>query len=78
MSKAWKIEDLIKKYPIKNIWEWKFSGNTISSTVCLLDIKEDTWNRSFDKSNFTVDEMGLLVYGYTKVEGKTLILWSCV
>ena len=78
MSKAWKIDELVRKYPIKNIWEWKFTGNTISSTVRLNDIKEDPWNRSFDKSNFTIDEMGLLVYGYTKVEGRTLILWSCV
>ena len=78
MSKAWKVNELINKYPIKNIWEWKHTGNTISSTVRLHDIKEDPWNRKFDKSNFTVDEMGLLVYGYTKVEGKTIILWSAV
>ena len=41
MSKAWKIDELVRKYPIKNIWEWKFTGNTISSTVRLNDIKED-------------------------------------
>lgn len=78
MSKAWKLDELINKYPVKNIWEWKYTGKAISSTVRLHDIKKDPWNREFDKSSFTVDEMGLLVYGYTKVEGKTIILWSCV
>ena len=78
MSKAWKLNELMNKYPVKNIWEWKYTGNAISSTVRLHDIKQDPWNRKFDKSSFTIDEMGLLVYGYTKVEGKTIILWSCV
>ena len=61
MSKAWKIDELIRKYPIKNIWEWKFTGNTISSTVRLHDIKEDPWNRSFDKSNFIFLTSGCLL-----------------
>ena len=76
----WDVNKLLAKYPIKNMWEWKFTGNVITSVVCLHDIKEDPWNRDFTKTKktFTVDEMGLLVYGYTKVEGKTIILWSCV
>jgi hypothetical protein len=62
------------------MWEWKFTGNVITSVVCLHDIKEDPWNRDFTKTKktFTVDEMGLLVYGYTKVDGETITLWSCV
>ena len=76
----WDIDRLINKYPIKNIWEWKFTGRVITSTVCLHDIKQDPWNRDFTKTKdtFTVDDMGLLVYGYTKVDGKTIVLWSCV
>ena len=76
----WDVNKLLVKYPIKNIWEWKFTGNVITSTVCLYDIKLDPWNRDFTKTKktFTVDEMGLLVYGYTKVNGETITLWSCV
>ena len=76
----WDVNKLLVKYPIKNMWEWKFTGNVITSIVCLHDIKQDPWNRDFTKTKdtFTVDEMGLLVYGYTKVDGKTIKLWSCV
>jgi hypothetical protein len=76
----WDVNKLLAKYPIKNMWEWKFTGNVITSVVCLHDIKEDPWNRDFTKTKktFTVDEMGLLVYGYTKVDGETITLWSCV
>lgn len=76
----WDVNKLLVKYPIKNMWEWKFTGNVITSVVCLHDIKEDPWNRDFTKTKktFTVDEMGLLVYGYTKVDGKKIRLWSCV
>ena len=76
----WDVNKLLAKYPIKNMWEWKFTGNVITSIVCLHDIKEDPWNRDFTKTKktFTVDEMGLLVYGYTKVDGKKITLWSCV
>ena len=49
MSKAWKVNELVRKYPIKNIWEWKFTGNTISSTVRLHDIKQDPWNSEHHK-----------------------------
>ena len=80
VTKEWDIDKLLAKYPIKNIWEWKYTGRVISSIVCLHDIKEDPWNRDFTKTKdtFTVDDMGLLVYGYTKVDGKTIALWSCV
>ena len=80
VTKEWDIDKLLAKYPIKNIWEWKFTGRVITSTVCLHDIKVDPWNRDFTKTKdtFTVDDMGLLVYGYTKVDGKTIALWSCV
>ena len=76
----WDVNKLLAKYPIKNMWEWKFTGNVITSIVCLHDIKQDPWNRDFTKTKktFTVDEMGLLVYGYTKVDGKKIRLWSCV
>ena len=76
----WDVNKLLVKYPIKNIWEWKFTGRVITSTVCLHDIKEDPWNRNFTKTKktFTVDEMGLLVHGYTQVDGKKIRLWSCV
>jgi hypothetical protein len=76
----WDVNKLLVKYPIKNIWEWKFTGNVITSIVCLHDIKHDPWNRNFTetKKTFTVDEMGLLVHGYTKVDGKKIRLWSCV
>ena len=76
----WDVNKLLAKYPIKNMWEWKFTGNVITSVVCLHDIKEDPWNRDFTKTKntFTVDEMGLLVYGYTKVDGTKITLWSCV
>lgn len=79
-TNEWDIDKLLAKYPIKNIWEWKFTGRVITSTVCLHDIKEDPWNRDFTKTKdtFTVDDMGLLVYGCTKVDGKTIALWSCV
>ena len=80
VTKEWDVDKLLAKYPIKNIWEWNFTGRVITSTVCLHDIKEDPWNRDFTKTKdtFTVDDMGLLVYGYTKVDGKTIALWSCV
>ena len=76
----WDVNKLLAKYPIKNMWEWKFTGNVITSIVCLHDIKEDPWNRDFTKTKktFIVDEMGLLVYGYTKVDGKKIRIWSCV
>ena len=76
----WDVNKLLTKYPIKNIWEWKFTGNVITSIVCLHDIKEDPWNREFikTKKTFTIDESGMLVYGYTKVDGKKIRLWSCV
>ena len=41
MSKEWDVNKLLNKYPIKNIWEWKFTGRVITSTVCLHDIKQD-------------------------------------
>ena len=76
----WDVNKLLAKYPIKNMWEWKFTGNVITSTVCLHDIKQDPCNRYFTKTKktFTVFEMGLLVYGYTKVDGKKIRIWSCV
>jgi hypothetical protein len=76
----WDIEKLINKYPIKNIWEWEYTGNVIKSKLRLHDIKDDPWNRDFTqtKKTFTIDEMGLLVYGYAKVERKSVRLWSCV
>jgi len=78
--KTWDVNELLKKYPIKNIWEWEFTGNVITSKRRLFDIKDDPWNRDFTKAKktFTVDEMGLLVYGFTKVEQKEIRLWSCV
>ena len=76
----WDAKKLIEKYPIKNIWEWEFTGAVITSKTHLFEIKDDPWNRDFKKAKdtFTVDEMGLLVYGFTKVENKQIRLWSCV
>jgi hypothetical protein len=78
--KQWDAKELITKYPIKNVWEWEFTGNVITSKKRLFDIKDDPWNRNFmeTRKTFTVDEMGLLVYGYTKVENRQIRLWSCV
>ena len=78
--KTWDVDELLKKYPIKNIWEWEFTGNVITSKKTLFQIKDDPWNRDFKtaRDTFTVDEMGLLVYGFTKVEKKEIRLWSCV
>ena len=78
--KTWDVNELLKKYPIKNIWEWEFTGNVITSKKRLFDITDDPWNRDFTKAKktFTVDEMGLLVYGFTKVEKKEIRLWSWV
>jgi hypothetical protein len=80
MEKMWDAKKLIEKYPIKNIWEWEFTGAVITSKKHLFEIKDDPWNRDFKKAKdtFTVDEMGLLVYGFTKVENKQIRLWSCV
>ena len=80
MNKAWDAKELITKYPIKNVWEWEFTGSVISSKKRLFDIKDDPWNRDFAKAKdtFTVDEMGLLVYGFTQVEKREIRLWSCV
>lgn len=78
--KSWDVNELIIKYPIKNIWEWEFTGNVITSKKQLFEIKDDPWNRDFTETRktFTVDEMGLLVYGYTKVEKRQIRLWSCI
>ena len=40
----------------------------------MFEIKDDPWNRDFAKAKetFTIDEMGLLVYGFTKVEKNKL------
>ena len=46
----WDVNKLLAKYPIKNMWEWKFTGNVITSVVCLHDIKEDPWNREWEKN----------------------------
>ena len=78
--KSWDAQKLITKYPIRNIWEWEFTGNIITSKKHLFEIKDDPWNRNFTETRktFTVDEMGLLVYGYTKVENRQIRLWSCI
>ena len=81
--KLWKTETVVKKYPIKNIWEWKYTGTAdvpgvITSRIKLHDIEKDPWNRDFDPINWTIDEMGLLVYGSVDIEGKAVRLWSCV
>ena len=76
--KTWDTDKLLAKYPIKNIWEWKYTGRVISSRVRLNDIENDPWNREFSTKNWTIDEMGLLVYGATEVDGKSVRLWSCV
>ena len=77
---TWKANELIAKYPIKNIWEWEYTGKVITSRKRLFDIKDDPWNRNFAKikNTFTIDEMGLLVYGFTQVEQKEIRLWSFV
>ena len=80
---VWKTEQVVKKYPIKNIWEWKYTGTptvhgVITSRVKLNDIEKDPWNREFSTKNWTIDDMGLLVFGTTIVEGKLVSLWSCV
>ena len=80
---VWKTEKVVKKYPIKNIWEWKYTGTStisgvITSRIKLHDIEKDPWNREFDPTGWSVDEMGLLVYGSADVEGKSVRLWSCV
>ena len=31
MNKLWDENELIAKYPIKNIWEWEYTGNVITS-----------------------------------------------
>ena len=76
--KQWDIDKLIRKYPIKNIWEWKYTDKVITSRIKLHDIEKDPWNREFDPTGWSVDEMGMLVYGSADVEGKTVRLWSCV
>jgi hypothetical protein len=81
--KVWKSEEVIKKYPIKNIWEWKYTGTAvvpgvITSRIKLNDIEKDPWSREFNTKNWTIDQMGLLVYGSVQVEGKLVRLWSCV
>jgi len=76
--KFWDTEQVVKKYPIKNIWEWKYTGKVITSKVKLKDIEKDPWNRKFSTKDWTVDDMGLLVFGTTIVEGKLVRLWSCV
>ena len=76
--KTWDMDKLLAKYPIKNIWEWKYTGKVITSRVRLNDIEKDPWNRDFSTKNWTIDNMGLLVYGTTDVEGKSVRLWSCV
>ena len=87
--KLWETEKVVKKYPIKNIWEWKYTGTpdvpgevcipgVITSRIKLHDIEKDPWNRDFNPSNWTVDEMGMLVYGSVDVGGKAVRLWSCV
>lgn len=77
---TWDTKELLAKYPIKNIWEWEYTGNLITSKKTLFQIKDDPWNRDFTETrkNFTVDEMGLLVYGYVSVQKKQVRLWSCV
>tara|TARA_Y100001934_G_scaffold225452_1_gene270192 strand:- start:102 stop:341 length:240 start_codon:yes stop_codon:yes gene_type:complete len=77
-TKEWDIDKLLVKYPIKNIWEWKYTGKMITSRVRLNDIENDPWNREFSTKGWTIDEMGLLVYGTVDVEGKSVRLWSCV
>lgn len=79
-ANAWNVDELVAKYPIKNIWEWEYTGNVITSKKRLFDIQDDPWNRDFKKTKdtFTVEEMGLLVYGFTQVEKKEIRLWSFV
>ena len=76
--KVWDTTKLLVKYPIRNIWEWKYMAKVITSRVKLHDIEKDPWNRDFDPTNWTVDEMGMLVYGSVDIEGKAVRLWSCV
>ena len=73
-SKCLNADELVAKYPIKNIWEWEYTANVITSKKRLFDIQDDPWNRDFKKikDTFTVEEMGLLVYGFTQVEKKKL------
>ena len=83
IMKLWETEKVVKKYPIKNIWEWKYTGTStvsgvIASRVKLNDIENDPWNRKFSTKNWTIDQMGLLVYGSVDVEGKMVRLWSCI
>jgi hypothetical protein len=79
-ANTWNADELVAKYPIKNIWEWKYTGNVITSKKRLFDIQDDPWNRDFKKikDTFTVEEQGLLVYGFTQVEQKEIRLWSFV
>ena len=76
MQKSWLPNILLKMYGNGNLQ----IVNVISSKKRLFDIKDDPWNRDFAKAKdtFTVDEMGLLVYGFTKVEKREIRLWSCV
>lgn len=76
--KTWDIDKLLAKYPIKNIWEWKYTGRIITSINRLNDIEKDPWNREFTTKDWSIDDMGLLVYGSVMVEGKVVKLWSCV
>ena len=76
--KLWDTAKLLVKYPIKNIWEWKYMDKVITSRVKLPDIEKDPWSREFNTKHWTIDEMGLLVYGSVQVEGKIVRLWSCV
>jgi hypothetical protein len=76
--KFWDIDKLLVKYPIKNIWEWKYTDKVITSRVRLNDIEKDPWNRAFTTTSWTIDEMGMLVYGSVDVEKKSVRLWSCV
>ena len=55
-------------------------ANAITSKKRLFDIQDDPWNRDFKKikDTFTVEEMGLLVYGFTQVEKKKLDCGVCM
>ena len=37
--KTWDVNELLKKYPIKNIWEWEFTGNVITSKKTIISYK---------------------------------------
>ena len=80
MNKLWDENELIAKYPIKNIWEWEYTGNVITSKKRLFEIKDDPWNRDFAKqkilSRLTKWDYWCMVT--RRLSKKEIRLWSFV